>query len=380
MERLLFGNNKYVAIEAAIHVNRYLAAKSVCKDKKVLDLACGEGYGSFLLSEWGAKEVIGVDISKESINNANKNFKKDNIKFLVSDAEKLSTLEDKSFDLIVSFETIEHLKNPDLFLKEIKRLIKPNGIIIMSCPNDYFYYPLENEKNEYHLRKYSFEEYKELSEKHLGKAKKFMFGVYLGGYINTFSETNDNNFTQDKMLNNYPINTIKVSSDSKILENDSCYYLGFWNYEPIESATIYPYEYNELLKDINKINSYSQTIEQKNTELYKKIEELHKSNDLIKENELKLTKENEELNKKINEDNKLKNRNSLLIELLNEEKKILLGNIYELQLYSTSLENKNNEIFNQSIENQRHLESILYSRTYKVANFFSKIIRKIKFW
>ena len=68
MERLDFSDeSKYSAIEASIHLNRYLSAKKFIKGKKVLDVACGEGYGTYLLKKWGAAKVTGVDISKEAL-------------------------------------------------------------------------------------------------------------------------------------------------------------------------------------------------------------------------------------------------------------------------------------------------------------------------
>lgn len=68
MERLNFGGMEaYNAVEACIHLNRYAMAKSFCTGKRVLDAACGEGYGSFLMKKWGASEVFGIDIDCETI-------------------------------------------------------------------------------------------------------------------------------------------------------------------------------------------------------------------------------------------------------------------------------------------------------------------------
>lgn len=92
------------------HINRYNFAKELVKDMRVLDVACGEGYGSNMLAET-AKEVIGVDISKEAIEQANEKYSKENLSFKVMDAEGLS-FDDNYFDAIVSFETIEHLGRP----------------------------------------------------------------------------------------------------------------------------------------------------------------------------------------------------------------------------------------------------------------------------
>ena len=76
IERLTFdGSAPYSALEAAIHLNRYLVVRGLCRGRRVLDIACGEGYGSFLMTDvWGASSVAGVDISHEAIDNARRLF------------------------------------------------------------------------------------------------------------------------------------------------------------------------------------------------------------------------------------------------------------------------------------------------------------------
>lgn len=185
MERLSFGqSSRYEGLEAAVHIARYSFAKELCKGKRVLDAACGEGYGSRLLANWGAKEVVGVDISAEAIASANQHFASDNVSFIQNDAETLPRLfEPHSFDLIVSFETIEHVQDPELFLRNILSLLKPDGIVAISCPNDWWYFPTEEQRNPYHIRKYRLDEFQVLSESVLGKANAW----YLGGPITGFA-------------------------------------------------------------------------------------------------------------------------------------------------------------------------------------------------
>jgi len=131
-ERCVLGKtNSY--LEKA-HLNRYRFAESYVKGKVVLDIACGSGYGASILAR-EAKRVEGVDISKDSIKYARKHFKSKNIEFFVGDAVKLEFLEPGSFDVIVSFETIEHLIKYKLFLQEIKRVLKKDGTFIVSTPN-----------------------------------------------------------------------------------------------------------------------------------------------------------------------------------------------------------------------------------------------------
>lgn len=113
------------------HWQRYKWSAKKLQGKKILDCSCGTGYGSGLLAL--NNEVVGVDISKEAIDFAKKHFKKPN--FQIGNAEKLD-FEDESFDVVVSFETIEHLKNPDKFLDEVRRVLKKDGIFLGSIPKE----------------------------------------------------------------------------------------------------------------------------------------------------------------------------------------------------------------------------------------------------
>ena len=115
------------------HLHRYKFAKEFVKDKMVLDLACGEGYGSFLLSAT-AKEVVGIDINKETITHASSKYLKNNLRFITGSISSIPILEEKIFDVIVCFEAIEHIKEHDSLIKEVKRLLKDDGIFIVSTP------------------------------------------------------------------------------------------------------------------------------------------------------------------------------------------------------------------------------------------------------
>ena len=115
------------------HSIRYLFASQFTSSKTVLDAACGSGYGSAILSESGAQKEVGIDHSLEAIEYCEKNFKKANLEFKKQNCEKITL--DTMFDVVISFETIEHLKNQDNFLTEIKRVLKDDGLFIVSTPN-----------------------------------------------------------------------------------------------------------------------------------------------------------------------------------------------------------------------------------------------------
>ena len=173
-------------IEAAIHFARYAIAKNLVKGKRVLDIACGEGYGSYLLKQAGAVHVTGVDVSKESVAKAENLFSGDGLEFKAADAASLDVLfAENDFDVVVSVETIEHLTDPKTFLENLKRLTKPEGVIILSCPNDHWYYPEDDQNNPYHQRKYRLDEFQKLSTEVLGSNVRWSVGTGVFGFGST---------------------------------------------------------------------------------------------------------------------------------------------------------------------------------------------------
>lgn len=236
MERLsLNADAAYDPMEAAIHVGRYSILKDFCQGKTVLDIACGEGYGSAIIAkEWGAKEVIGVDISEEAINNAHSNFGGyDNLKFLQCSVYDLTNvLKNKKFDVVVSLETIEHLEFPEVFLSLISSYKKHNGIIVISCPNDNLYYPTDLERNPYHFKKYTENHFYNMAEKVLGEAAYKLRGAPLKGYANISINTGLDN----KAANSLDVTKIHESGAELLmlspgvdLTSENCsYYLGVW--------------------------------------------------------------------------------------------------------------------------------------------------------
>jgi SAM-dependent methyltransferase len=138
------------------HLARYVSVLDITKNKVVLDVACGTGYGSSLIAKT-AKKVIGVDNSPQAIKYSKKNYNASNIEFVVGDATQLP-LQDQSVDVVVSFETIEHLLKPTLFINEIKRVLKPGGTFIVSTPNAAEFM----EGNEYHKHEFKLAELENL--------------------------------------------------------------------------------------------------------------------------------------------------------------------------------------------------------------------------
>jgi 2-polyprenyl-3-methyl-5-hydroxy-6-metoxy-1,4-benzoquinol methylase len=115
-----------------IHQRRYETAARYAKNKRVLDIACGVGYGSKMLQAAGATSVVGVDLCPETLVYARENHQAPGLQYICANAETFDWSE--PFDLIVSFETLEHLPHPDLFIERMSQLLAPGGYFLLSVP------------------------------------------------------------------------------------------------------------------------------------------------------------------------------------------------------------------------------------------------------
>jgi 2-polyprenyl-3-methyl-5-hydroxy-6-metoxy-1,4-benzoquinol methylase len=146
----------------ASHLKRYDFIKLFCVNKMVLDAACGVGYGAHYLAK-NAKEVIGVDNCEEAIAYAKEHYKKVNIQFKVMDVCNLE-FPDRYFDMVCSFETLEHLDDLEKFISEVERVLKEDGIFVVSTPH--VKKSTRNPKNPYHKAEFSPKEFEGLLKKH----------------------------------------------------------------------------------------------------------------------------------------------------------------------------------------------------------------------
>jgi 2-polyprenyl-3-methyl-5-hydroxy-6-metoxy-1,4-benzoquinol methylase len=128
------------------HVYRYAFACRFAAGKRILDIACGEGYGTAALEKVGASSVIGVDISDRACAHARDKY---GVDARTGSAEQIP-LVDHSVDLVVSFETIEHVPDPRRFLGECARVLAPGGRLIVSTPNKDVYSGPGSTPNPFH--------------------------------------------------------------------------------------------------------------------------------------------------------------------------------------------------------------------------------------
>jgi len=133
------------------HWHRYHFAAPLVTGLAVLDVACGEGYGSALLATCAAA-VTGADIEPSAIDHARARYGAvANLAFRHADCAALP-FADASFDAVVSFETIEHIVAQESFLDEVRRVLRPDGLLILSCPNKSEYTDRRGIVNEFHVR------------------------------------------------------------------------------------------------------------------------------------------------------------------------------------------------------------------------------------
>lgn len=140
------------------HLHRYLWAATVVCDRRVLDLASGEGFGAATLAE-SARHVVGIDLDERTVEHSRLNYVAPNLEFFVGDARDLSRFEDRSFDAVVAFEMIEHLSDQDRVLSEIARVLTQDGLPIMSTPDRQAYADENPEPNPFHVHELTTAEF-----------------------------------------------------------------------------------------------------------------------------------------------------------------------------------------------------------------------------
>lgn len=232
-------SEKYIVAE---HYQRYNAVLNIVKGKKVLDAACGAGYGTALMASV-AENVTGIDISSEAISYANTRYSDvGNARYLEASIAELP-FSDNSFDVIISFETIEHV-NEELqnkFLKEIKRCLKDDGILVMSSPDKRTYTDLPGYHNEFHVKEFYFDEFDAFLRREFKYVEHYLQGEHdLSGEMlypvknDTFSLRVLNRLDTDKDKDRYIVSVCSNNRLKREVEISS-----WFSYEYV--PTVYPY-------------------------------------------------------------------------------------------------------------------------------------------
>jgi len=290
------------------HENRYKSIKNIIKNKLVLDAACGTGYGSYEISKY-AQKVIGIDISNETIKYAKKNYKRENLDFITASVTDLP-FQDNSFDVITSFETIEHISEKQQlhFLDEIVRVLKGNGLLIISTPDKLIYSDQNNYTNEFHIKEFYEKEFYVFLNKFFKNIKFYYQSDEICNLIYSpeskevnISEINDLNIKGKYIIavcSNHTVNNNQLNIDHMIIDN------------------------KKLINLKNRVLELQDDIDKKNNWTFNLIEELNKKNKELTTKEQNIQTLNEELTTKeqniqtLNEELTTKEQN---IQTLNEE-------------------------------------------------------------
>jgi 2-polyprenyl-3-methyl-5-hydroxy-6-metoxy-1,4-benzoquinol methylase len=165
------------------HIARYMAAQEITKGKRVLDVASGSGYGTALLAKT-AKHVTGVDVSEEATTYASEHYGGGNITYLTGDGISLPCA-DEEFDVITSFETIEHIENYKAFMDECSRVLKEDGLFLISTPNELEF----AEGNHFHIHEFEHDELLKLVKKYFKYVKPYYQATWVANLIGDSSLT-----------------------------------------------------------------------------------------------------------------------------------------------------------------------------------------------
>jgi len=264
------------------HIIRYMFCSQFVKNKSVLDAGCGTGYGSYLLANQNSKNVVGIDNSKEAIEFAQNNFQSKNLEFTEDDCTK-SNISDSSIDVLVAFELIEHLENPDAFLSEVNRVLKKNGLFILSTPNKITY----NTANPFHYKEYTENEF-------VNFLKKSFLNVSI------FYQTYPSSLAIHQPKNNLGVQELDIEGNSEKNDDNALYFLAVCSNVklPNYSSKLFLFdEKTSLLKNFPIIQKQLRKLENELVEKDAVFSELQKEFEERSEWALKLDKEVEERKK-----------------------------------------------------------------------------------
>lgn len=176
-KKLLFtGERASLSDINGMNLARYEFVLPFVKNKRVLELGCGSGYGTSFLADNGVKKILAFDSSAKSIDFASTNFKNKKITYKCVNIESIRNI--GKFNIAISFEVIEHLTSPEVLLKLVKSSLVNEGKFIVSTPNRYqSSYDGNKPSNPYHIREYFPQEFSDLLKKFFKKVD--LYGIFL---------------------------------------------------------------------------------------------------------------------------------------------------------------------------------------------------------
>lgn len=169
------------------HLHRYAVAQQVVCGRFAVDIACGEGYGTSLLAQT-ARYVLGIDVSVETTAYASVHYRRGNVAFAAGACADIPVATHR-VDVVVSFETLEHHDQHEQMMKEIKRVLRPDGVLIISTPDKREYSDLPGYRNPFHVKELYRDEFETLLKLHFRHVALFGQRVACGSYLAPLSET-----------------------------------------------------------------------------------------------------------------------------------------------------------------------------------------------
>jgi len=184
------------------HKQRYLSILKMVEGKTVLDIASGEGYGTSILSS-RARQTFGVDINPDLVEHAGRKYNQENIRFLHGSVDRIP-LESNTIDVIVSFETLEHVDadTQKQFLGEVKRVLRTNGVFVVSTPNKKNYTDRYDHQNKFHLCELYKDRFEEILKEHFGHVRLYDQGQEVTSVI----------LNKEDYLSQKPVTVVPVNS------------------------------------------------------------------------------------------------------------------------------------------------------------------------
>jgi len=177
------------------HYHRYCLARDLAVGRNILDVASGEGYGSALLADV-ARSVVGVELDAASVKHAREAYPRENLRFLEGDATRMP-LPDACVDMVVSFETLEHLGDHDRFLSEVRRVLRPGGLFLVSTPDRDVYSAPGQPKNPYHVLELTQPQFSQLLSTHFTHHRILAQRALIGSVLAPRDEVGGNWRTYD---------------------------------------------------------------------------------------------------------------------------------------------------------------------------------------